>query len=84
MLAEAMPAVLLAACMTIGGARALRDEWRRVECAHRAFEAAHAALRGGRVPGARVVDRGRSIEATAICGSARETVALWKLEYAQW
>jgi uncharacterized protein (UPF0333 family) len=71
----------------------LRTEWNRTQCAHRAFLAAHRALRTQESP----LQEARSllsrvqieksevgITAQAICGSAVEKVQLPDLEHAQW
>jgi hypothetical protein len=70
-------------------------EWNRVQCAERAFLAAHRALRatdgGKKLDG--ILDRLRDVKvemtdqgavAHAVCGKAQETIALPDLEHAQW
>ncbi|MFL5814416.1 MAG: TadE/TadG family type IV pilus assembly protein [Bdellovibrionia bacterium] len=71
----------------------LRTEWNRTQCAHRAFLAAHRALR----PQESTIQEVRSllnrvqieknetgVTARAVCGEAVETVQLPDLEHAQW
>ena len=75
----------LIAFVLSGASWVLKGEWDRHRCAHFIFETAHAKLHGDRMP----IPFGRiqvavsvnenSVQASGICGRARESVELPKL-----